>query len=197
VISRDKRHNDLTHSAHEAFANHKIVSESDRRWSLRREIDGKTRSEFWTEIVVLDGGSMLVHGDIEHVIFSRYTDTKDPLDVLRWIGECTDFGWYVTQKATIGTGHELIEVIDDAAFRDDLKRIAKEDRGAVIEIRDALRKLDYGEHPKMVLHDLCVSGKVDTESLVGVGKVTDARVYFAHAATKRLCELLVKREAAK
>lgn len=55
----------------------------------------------WVEIVVLRGGSLLVHGDCDTVVFSSYHKPKHPRQVVEWIAKC---GWdYATQKASIGS----------------------------------------------------------------------------------------------
>jgi hypothetical protein len=214
----------LRRLAREAFARHAIRERSDGRWVIARpdkEHPGEWQSCYWTEVIVLRGSKLLVHGDISHVIFA-YCDTSDPRDALAWMGRCEDFGYYVHQKATIGTGHEIIDKIEPDVLlhelhehiagrtqelRDDwpgdevpsdsalAEAVAKDEQ--IEAYREAIETLGYGDAGGAIrgLYEArCRQGRGpvfgDCECLHGLGKVVDPRVYYAHAALRRLCDLL-------
>jgi hypothetical protein len=237
----------LAADATRAFANHEIRERSEGRWVLqRRGADGRWESTYWTEVLVLRGGKLLVHGDIEHVLFAYYGDSRAPERVLRWMGDCTDLGYYVTQKARIGTGRELIDVDDDRVaahqiaeeLREPLAReverdgepwappLAEADPDDAEDVEwfrfdramdvvrflaaliDALREADdatgsrevsvlagglaqlgRGE-PVAEVRRALYDGNIDVETIARLGVVIAPRVFFAHAALRRLCALL-------
>lgn len=149
-------HAQMVTRAADAFAEHQIRERSDGRWLLERPGgEGKWHSDYWAEIIVLRAGKLLVHGDIEHVIFGHYSDTRDPLDIVRWMGRHEDPAYYVTQKALLGTGRELIEVTDDGVMERDLRRKYDE---RLAELREACDDPAFG--------DLGLLDRMDLEELV-------------------------------
>lgn len=85
------------------FAHHQIRFRDERSWACFRPHEkGGWDSTFWFEAVVLHGGTLLIHGDIDLVHFARYGGYTHPEEVLRWMGSSNDLGYYVTQKAAIG-----------------------------------------------------------------------------------------------
>lgn len=201
--ARDRRDRELKRCAREAFEKHELVREiGASRWSLRRRMeDGRFSYVYWVEIVVLEGGKLLVHGDIEAVIFASYSGEGAPERVVRWMGDHPDFDYYVHQKASIGTGHKIVDALDDAAAADDILEEIAEDKerseacGLASEntetLEEGLERLTRWSEPvEMVRNWLYDNLKdPDTEWLARVGRVIDARVYFAHAAVRRLCEI--------
>ncbi len=96
---RDKK---LKAQAIEAFQEHVLHKEDDRRWMIARHYeDGSFCNNFWAEIVVLADNSLLVHGDIDSCIFSRCS-YNDPRRVLEWVGKHSSISYYLRQKANIG-----------------------------------------------------------------------------------------------
>lgn len=123
TMSAKAYHDQMLAMANRAFARHEIRERADRRWLLMRpDGPGKCSPSYWTEIVVLRGGKLLAHGDIEHVVFSHYSDDRDPLHVVAWIGCHDDPSYYVTQKALMGTGEQLVETFDNSVMMHDLHR---------------------------------------------------------------------------
>lgn len=201
---RDKRAAGLSESAAEAFAKHRIVTQSTDRWRIAIPHErGGWQSQYACELVVLWGGSILVHGDIDTVMWSRYSDDRYPREVLRWMGRHAKVDGYCVQKAVAGSGHSLIEVFDPIAFEADLaEKLADElevcAEGSedpdvserVTALRDAIVDFThYNSDPQTVRCDLQSAG-FEGEMLWPLGIVTGARVYFAHAALRRLCALL-------
>lgn len=131
---------DLMSMATEAFARHELVDNPCEGWwrIARKDPDGRIDGNYAAEIISLWGGRLFVGGDIEDCVFAYYSDSRDPVAKLRWIGKCEDVGWYVCQKAQIG---------------------------------------------------LSDSGRLTTEGR-GRNKGPSARVVYAWAAARRLCQLL-------
>jgi len=271
----------LRRLAQEAFSHHQIRERGSGRWTIAsrsKENPAQWQWCCWAEIIVLRGGKLLVHGDIEHVLFAQYTDSSDPEAVLRWMGKHTDLGYYVHQKAKIGTGQQLVDRRDGRVLLWELhdritertKELAEElvpqggcdwgeiddigslrswddeDLGSLAEefaprarqhelvlpgnsrdetlatlgtLRDKLRAVDMArvvaEDAQIEAYEEAIDildsgddeGAIrslyeartkdgednafgDCESLCGLGIVIDARVYYAHAALRRLCQLL-------
>lgn len=200
----------LHEQAAEAFSRHQIRRQGDGRWLIQRKYDDDNgwSSTFATEVISLYGGELYVGGDIDFVIFGYYSDTSSHTDKLDWMGRCNDFGWYINQKATIGTGRKLIEVYDDDAARDYVRqwladeREAEqaEDREASLSLQlDDLLSNDHGRVHSRVpwedrhqliehLHDEL--GYDVMSERYDIGMVIAPRVYYAYAALRKLCDLL-------
>lgn len=199
----------LKRDAERAFADHAIRRRSEGRWLIQKRYDdGAWNCTFATEVISLARGELYVGGDIDFVIFGIYGDTADHEDKLRWMGRHSDFGYYVHQKACIGTGRTLIDVYDSDAAEAQLREWLaerteqlgedhdEEDDGPldvaadelVATINDMIRWMpdDPGEMLGR-LHSVSPSFMDDRHEL---GMVIAPRLYFAHAALRRLCDLL-------
>jgi hypothetical protein len=177
--------------AKRAFASHQIVERSDEvgLWTIFRvDENGRRRGDYWVTIVARHG-QVTVLGDIHPITFATYSDSKDILGTLRWIGEHSDVDYYITQKASIGSGSARARCWDAQTARD--------------EICDSLKNGDLSEDLRSDLDDAKdltgdgaalfwerVSDEVHEAFESGVGMVTAPTVYYAHAAVARLCELL-------
>lgn len=189
----ERYHRNMLSIATDAFDHHYVREYSTNRWLLMRPLkDGGWDGTYATEIVALWRGSLLVHGDIDTVIFARYTDTNDPIGCVRWIGTNSDIRYYAAQKAAAGTGRELVYAIDDAVFAQELRRLRREYKAedAREAIDAALNSMRHGEPLEMVRHNLATEWALESEDVYALGKVVAPRVYFAHAALKRLCHLI-------
>jgi hypothetical protein len=197
---------DLKQRAKENYQNHQIVKSSEGRWLLQKryEDDSGWESNFWTEIVSLHGGQLYVGGDIDHVIFAYYSAPEDirgtsyeHLAKVRWMGKDTDFDYYIRQKATMGTGRQLIEVYDEELaeeyIRDYIKEL-KECIDASSEQQDRIDELEdlVDSSLEDEQHTMQELWRIDPDFAMDCGsfRVTAPRLYFAHAALARLCELL-------
>jgi len=61
---------------------------------------------YWTEIRMLRGGALIVHGDIQHVLFGYNPDAGSIRGMLDWLRE--DIGSsYVEEKAAIGSRFKI------------------------------------------------------------------------------------------
>jgi hypothetical protein len=196
----------LGEQAEAAFAHHQIRESSEGRWVLM-ERDGRGwQPYYWTEVVILRGGKLLAHGDIDSVIFEAYVHYRDPLNVLAWMGRHPLADSYAVQKASKGTGSELALTTDpdvcrhelherlEELYRDTAELVAQgeptraEDERAE-HLRDALEMLARGGGVEEVRRELYDAGE-DPESIHRLGEVPSARVFYAHAAIRRLQALL-------
>lgn len=197
--SRATTQNNVIRLAEKEFSNHIITKRSadGRRYVLQRLESGKKLWIYAAEIVVLESREIYVGGDIDYTIFG-YGPT-DPLERLRWMGECDDIGYYVAQKARIGSGSEIVDIWDRNIAIEELKTyIASllesgnkpED---VIEDEDFLEEAfaaDSKEEFFDAAYKALTSDYDSWESLASMGVVLAPRVIFAHAAIARLCKLL-------
>jgi hypothetical protein len=93
------------------FSEHVVRSSSDGRWLLHapnKKHPGEWETLFWTEVVYLSNGRLLVHGDAPHAIFARYSPHPDAdigsasRGAVRWIGGRRRADSYVVEKAHSG-----------------------------------------------------------------------------------------------
>lgn len=188
--SRAQRHLEMHRDrAAKAFANHVITKQSDRRWLLQRmHADGRPDWTMAGEVIALEGSAIYVGGDIDHVLFAY--GPEDPIARLRWMGECKDLGYYVAQKARIGTGRELVDLWDEDVAREQLIEYLEDGAERVVDKGE----LDYALEAETREHfydRACKALGCDAWEVVGhVGQVLAPRVIYAHAALARLCSLL-------
>lgn len=189
-------------TARETFATHTLVSRADdrKRFVLKRN---GTEQSYWVEVLVLAGGKLMVHGDIEHLLFAYYSDSRDPYDTIRWMGIHETADSYVTQKAEIGSGRALVYTTDDAVFCADVDRLRAELKGdddtrashkARLRALDTMQRRLKREEVSVreLIHEAYAATTWDDygEQLCSLGQVLDTRVYMAHAALNRLWTLL-------
>ena len=206
---QEERAAKLHEQAKAEYAQHQIRKRSEGRWLLQKpHVEGGWRSEFFTEVISLAGGALYVGGDIGHVIFAYYGDKPANHEAkMRWMGEHSDFGYYVHQKACIGTGSEAINTYEAEAGRqqlldwrqDYLQQLADE-REAFGEDDDDEREpvldtiaglLDWQpDDPSVVMHTLYDECPNFMQDRYEFGTVIAPRLFFAHAALRRLCALL-------
>jgi hypothetical protein len=88
----------------EDFAEHVVMCEGDRMWSLARPDYSTGRvaySRFYAaDVVVGRCGQISVSGDIAACVFAHH-DRFDPKEAVCWIGRQHDLG-YLREKAAIG-----------------------------------------------------------------------------------------------
>lgn len=194
----------LHERARQAFSNHVIRKRDDisGRWILQKRYKDQPDQwdgNLWTEIVSLEGGKLYVGGDIDFVIFAYYSDKlNDHKAKVRWIGEHSDFNYYVHQKACIGTGYKLINRWDGDTAKEyidqRLKDLDMEDDGAFkmsLKMRTLLEEnfLDWDhEHTvyEVIADQLGYDWLCDCGSF---GMTIDTRLYLTYAALQRLCQI--------
>lgn len=197
----------LTEEARRAFADHVIRKRSEGRWLLMRPDKDGTWSPFhWTEVISLYGGSLYVGGDIQHVIFGYYSDDGRPESKVYWMGRRRSAAdGYLQEKASIGSGRELTESWEEDVAREGVQDWLKEEREALGEYEAGdkwharhMRRIeqleglldDFPSSKDLLAHALY---EIDPERLCdcGVpGTVPHFRLFYAHAALARLCDLL-------
>jgi hypothetical protein len=188
--------------ARESFARHSIVKRSEGRWLLREP----GTSVFWFEVVVLAGGSMIVHGDIQAVVFGHYSARRDatPDDtawqMVHWMAsrKRPDDHYFIEKAGIGGTADETIWAPDDDVLRAEIVELiaaARESEAAAepdTDLRDALEDAlgNVGSLThEQVQHAVYEALDGDAES-VPQGRRVSAAMIYAHAALQRLAELL-------
>jgi hypothetical protein len=190
------RHEHLKALALQTFAAHEITHRDERSVVLQKRYkDGAFRSEYAAEIVAGRFGYLIVTGDINTMVFGRQGGTLRAR--LGWIGGHDNIGYYVRQKAVLGT--DAAEMVDRfvpelaADLRDHLLEDLDEgepgDAAAAARIREAFESADPDD-PDSIIERLGEAGLCDAweyrEWLTGPRE----RVYFAWAACRRAAELI-------
>ena len=111
-MSLRSEHEELVErQARQAFAAHEIVESSTHkhmgRWLLRAPdpAHGGYTGIFWVEVVELEHGHLLVHGDIPPVVFGMYpTKGARPGTLVRWMCRSSPRDGYLQEKARTGAG---------------------------------------------------------------------------------------------
>lgn len=183
----DERLRQTSLMAHTAFQHHVIVTESEGRWLLQRD----RKWAYAAEIIALANGALFVGGDISHVVFGY--GPNDPIARVRWIGECEDLGYYVAEKARIGTGAELVDQWLDDIAQHELRAFVADNPERVVDhdaLEDALEQEERHDFTRLA------AGALDDgwEVVGAMGEILAPRVVYAHAALARLCVLLRERE---
>jgi len=185
--------------AAQVFQNHVIRSHSDGRWVLQsKHADGGWENAFWVEVVALRRGSVLVHGDIDHIIFGQYRDSEDPEACVRWMGRRNSVDDYVLEKARIGMGspHDVISHSAEVWLHH-AKRWAQEEyvdhAGGVPEwLSEAISELE--EPCGMNFRDVLETVSEDSDAVEMEahtwGEIPSSRLVYCHEALRRLVALL-------
>lgn len=207
------------------FANHRIRERSPGRWLVQRRYpdDKEWDTVFGFEVIVLWGGKLLVHGDIDPAIFAYYGKYEDPEQVLRWMGGTSDLSYYVAQKARIGMGSgkadALLELKDEGVWIDQAlgyieDRIASEGGDPVNldpatldweslpaipeKVQALIQEILDGRNPNEVLQDPDhMSADCYEAGAFQWGDVPSHRLIYAHEALRRLVQLLDEEKLAQ
>jgi hypothetical protein len=168
----------LRRLAEEAYAEHKIVQREKRAWLVRRERTGF----YWFEAFALQGGRLIVHGDIRSVIFQCGSE-QDAESRVHFIAD-SHLG-YAKEKAELASGMSFDEV-DEAVARDDLC-ILLSDRETLDEHE---RKLVVEALEEMGHSGVVALDQLEGEVFHGIGVVPSPRLIYAHEAVKCLSRLI-------
>jgi hypothetical protein len=188
--------------AAKAFSGHSITKQSEGRWLLQRSYpDGRRDWTMAAEIICLEARSIYVGGDIDGAVFAY--GPLDPVDRVRWIGECDDLGYYVAQKARIGSPRhpECVDEWNEDLAHQELMAFFDEVKAQDPElVHDANRFDGYrlecalsaeSRHEFLTEAYSAFHGDFDIgEAMCGMGVVLSPSVIYAHAALARLCVLL-------
>lgn len=142
-------------------------------------------SAYRTEIAVLSWGTLLVHGDIDTVVFANYFNAKNPREVIAWMANASS--GHAREKASIGSGGKIAQDVDlDIAVKD-LLEIRRQGYISADCAREANAYLKNGdlEAAKRAIYEF--SGDAE---LCDLGSVVDSRIFMAQAALQRLLFLL-------
>ncbi|MEQ8461780.1 MAG: hypothetical protein RLO52_34620 [Sandaracinaceae bacterium] len=195
--TKEKRDADLRKLAEDAFAEHELASKVGLRdvglhgagvglWQSGRAHLRRRGSSFYaTEVLWCRYGRLLVHGDIQPCIFAIHEpDMESAVHALA--GAHLD---YLAPKCAEGErrSHAGYDVDCDVMLADLLAEFANPDESisAVREAISLVQQLGDVDGAKRVLFD----AGFDPETLAGMGRVIDARLYYAQAALRRLVEL--------
>lgn len=146
----------------------------------------------WAEVVVLRGGSVLVHGDVDTAIYGYRYPAGSARDVIRWMANADHS--YAREKAGLASGGKIAYDYDGDVARARvlewrrLQMISGEAARAAIEYMDAGPSDEHGL--AQVLYDN--DAGLDNYS---PGRVVGATVIFGQSVLGRLLELLEEWDA--
>lgn len=205
-MDRKERLEGLKRDAEEVFSEHVLQRKDTTRWVIQRP----KRSEFWAEIMKLEGGKLLIHGDIDPVIFAYYSGGEDnsPEAVLQWVANMWDSPSYAQQKASIGsssraytTDYDPQIAASDIQFLIDqyVEEFTAEEGGletkedeeipepeVITGLKALFEQVDTLSAVEMWNEIYEVTGDVESSA---VGDCIAPRVVYAVAAVRRLVEL--------
>lgn len=147
-------------------------------------------SAFMAEVALLSFGTVLVHGDVDTVIFARCS-YKGWRQKLSWLAD-TNYD-YAEEKAAIGSGCSGMARCVETAI-------------AVSDIAYHRRQLDLDKETAREARDLCLDGDVHSANsliyektgdfeICDLGQCTAPRVFMAQAVLSKLNALLIAEEA--
>lgn len=205
-MTTQTREEQLHEIAERAFSKHVVVKSGGGRWVIRRAYeDGKGfHSAYSAEIIATDHGQLIVCGDIKSVTFAHGNGTED---MVRWIGGCTDFSYYVSQKACIGSGREVSYSYCAESAKEELKgwrddraqAIVDEDDGEsvktdkfIAELNRVIQEEDIATESDShdVMSDLRREFPREMDDRYEIGNVVSSRVFYAYHAVRKLHFLL-------
>lgn len=177
------------------------VNEKEGWWVIGRPED----SAYRVQICVLKWGSLLVHGDIDPVMFGHFRDRRATREaVVRWIARSNID--YVEEKANIGMGrsmcrreHEVMlwqvedrirNTLED--YEGDIEKLSATEKRRLImwnEVKDMIKN----EHNPDEIDDYIYSTTSDSEDILS-GAVTEIRVLWAYYLLRKLVELIDARQ---
>ncbi len=174
--------------ASEAYAEHRLVRTGDDRWLIRG-----TDAFYWAEVVVLAGNRLLVHGDVEAVLF-KGSQGDGPLGLVSWIARSGID--YLSGK--IEADSEQRERFEWDVFQSDIEAYLDELCEDSCESEEAARKeaevlrgvLSFPHEDERAIKEHLYDQGVDPETFGRWGRVTVPRLYYAQAAVARLHVLL-------
>jgi hypothetical protein len=177
--------------AGQMLAEHRLLAEDyfsagrNARWVIGKPDTFIARCE----IIAGIGGSLIVHGDFDLCRFAHYGDRSDAWSRLRWIGDHSDVGYYVSQKASIGMGGARQSEYDsDVAVHEIRERIGEESDTA---LRGVLEEALHHTETEDGLRDfLSVNDDGWDFWEWEVGLVVPFNVVVSHLAAQRCAWLL-------
>jgi hypothetical protein len=194
--------------ARENFEKHQIVKTGQGRWLVRRP----GTNVFWFEVVILAGSSMLVHGDVQAVMFGRYhpseVDSADDIawQMVHWMAsrERPDDHYFVEKAGLGGTADETIWTRDEDTLRQEILELIDETMRAGGENDSFDSDCHYAEVTSSLTEALDSVGSASHEEVqravyeamdgdgerVPKGRRISSAMVYAHAALQCLARLL-------
>ncbi len=195
--------------AKKSFSRHGIREQiSPRHWVLQSRYPDtdKWNSAYACNIIVTTGGQLAVVGDIGPMVFAY--GSGSPESVVSWMGEHSDLGYYVAQKAHIGMGGAQ-EMYDVDIAEQELDDLLDEYMGysgegddsdgyrALKEVVEDAKQFYVGDGQQRLLAYLYENLHGNLHSFVfddgcNIGMVESTSLIYCHAAVARLHSLLEK-----
>ncbi len=145
------------------------------------------------EIIAGIMGSIVVHGDFDLARFAHYGDRADAWSRLLWMAYCTDVGYYVAQKASIGLRRQDVVDYDECVAEHDLKYWIREaetdgNKGRASVLREALDEYICDEHE--LRRFLSENDRTSDLWECRIGTVLRPHVIISHVALNKCASLL-------
>lgn len=181
--------------AMEMLTGHELLSET--YWNNGRHaawtIGKRGTGVFLTEIIAGICGSLVVHGDFDTSRFAYYGDDRNAWARLLWMADCRDVGYYVAQKAAIGTRRGDVDEYDGDVARYDIRatiRDAERNDYAPEFIRLLEESLEYADEKEELQRFLHEGDKGWDLWEYSFGKVLSPHVIINHVALNKCAWLL-------
>ena len=171
--------------AKDVYSTHVIVDHGPGRWLMKRA-DGC--GNFWTEVIVGEAGTVIVHGDGPNMVFRSWGRRTYAHRLIGWVGN-SNLG-YIAEKIVCG---EWSVYDEDQARQDVCDSLENYAEGSEIrrELVDLLTKDFY--HSSTWANDAALHGRlfeIDCNGEWNVGHRPAWNLIAACAACSRLAELL-------
>jgi len=198
-VSAEERAAKMQSEAAQALSLHQLFGETywdggrGARWCVGIPNDSTGRTEIIAGIL----GSLVVHGDYDFSRFANYGDHADAWSRLLWMADCTDLGYYVAQKAAIGSRMDATWEYDEAVARFDLARHIEDYKESGFDHSKVIAILEEATHYTENETELrgFISSVDDQWDLweLTIGKALSWNVVIGHAALVRCAALLRER----
>lgn len=196
----------LKEQATEAFKHHELISSTERSWFIAKRYPdtGNLNSVHAADIFVGHFGEIHVGGDLDAVVFGRYSDSSDVRGCLAWMGRHNDLSYYVAQKAAIGMTDQRVltwkrdreaaelELKDlTNSFRNEWAEDGRKPNEKILDVIHAAEHTLEWESVERAEWDLVSELQFDVlEGILPLGQVLAPRVVYGWAAIRKLCDLL-------
>lgn len=172
------------------YKDHQVVREGEGRWLLKRP----GTNEEWCEVAALARGTLLVHGDHDHVLFGHNLDCECPEDLVHWMARDRPDNGYFLEKARIamGSGSEsLVYSLCIDKFQEELEDMGDDNRDLYDELDDIRSDANSSsvEDIPFLQREIMELSSYENDG-VPEGRVVSTRMIHAWAILNRLSALL-------
>jgi hypothetical protein len=157
-------------------------------------------SVYKVEIIAGIMGSLVVHGDFDFARFAHFGDREDAWSRLLWMAYCTDVGYYVAQKASIGLRRQATEEYDASVAEHDLKYWIREaETDGAAERANVLREAldEYADDEQELRRFLSENARTNDLWECRIGTVLRWDVIVSHVALNKCASLLWEKYGAE